>query len=164
MCIRDRIYQHPYLIHLQQKLPSKSKVMLRIDPEDVTQAYIYDPLNKALIRLECLTINAEPGMSWLDFQRARKTHKQDTTDQIGADAELVRQEKAKLRRDVHQTHLQAEKRLKQTQRKKKQAPRRSTKGEIQISAPESPANHTWEDASSPAGWSLERLFLEGDSK
>ncbi len=162
--VQGLLYHHPYLIHLQQKLPAKSKVMLRIDPEDITQAYIYDPLNKALIKLECLTINVEPSMSWLDFQRARKAHKKDTADPIGADAELVRQEKTKLRRDVHQTHLLAEKRLKQNQRKKKQAPRRSTKGDVQISAPESPENHAWEEASSPAGWTLERLFLEGDSK
>ncbi|WP_374497307.1 Mu transposase C-terminal domain-containing protein [Vogesella indigofera] len=158
------LYHHPYLIHLQQKLPGKPKVMLRIDPEDVTQAYIYDPLNKALIKLECLTIDVEPGTSWLDFQRARKAQAQGTTDPTGPDAELVRQEKTKLRRDVHQTHQQAEKRLKQAQRKKKQVPRRSTKGDIQLIAPETPENHAWEEVSSPAGWSLERLPLEGDSK
>lgn len=162
--VKGLLYHHPYLIHLQQKLPGKPKVMLRIDPEDVTQAYIYDPLNKALIKLECLTIDVEPGTSWLDFQRAHKPRAQDISDQTGPDAELVRQEKTKLRRDVHQTHLQAEKRLKQAERKKKQAPRRSTKGDFQVRAPVSPENHAWGEASSPAGWSLERLPLEGDSK
>jgi putative transposase len=77
---------------------------------------------------------------------------------------LVRQEKAKLRREVHQTHLQAEKRLKQTQRKKKQTPRRSTQGDFQISAPASPENQGWENDSSQQSWSLERLPLEGDGK
>lgn len=162
--VKGLLYHHPYLIHLQQKLPGKPKVMLRIDPEDVTQAYIYDPLNKALIRLECLTIDVESGTTWLDFQRARRARAQDINDLTGPDAELVRQEKAKLRRDVHQTHLQAEKRLKQTQRKKKQTPRRSTQGDFQISAPASPENQGWENDSSQQSWSLERLPLEGDEK
>lgn len=162
--VKGLLYHHPYLIHLQQKLLGKPKVMLRIDPEDVTQAYIYDPLNKALIRLECLTIDVESGTTWLDFQRARKARAQDINNQTGPDAELVRQEKAKLRREVHQTHLQAEKRLKQTQRKEKQTPRRSTQGEFQISASASPENQAWEDDSSQQLWSLERLPLEGDDK
>ncbi len=114
------IYHHPYLIHLQERLAAKQKVMLRIDPEDVTQAYIYDPINKGLIRLECLTQDLEPGTSWLDFQRERKgrTVQSDTVEGRTPDAEILRQEKAKLRREVHQLHQDAEHDLAQQSRKR----------------------------------------------
>jgi len=157
--VKGLLYHHPYLIHLEQKLPAKAKVMLRIDPEDVTQAYIYDPLNKALIKLECLTIDVEPGTSWLDFQRNRKIATPDlTTVSDGPDAESIRQEKAKLRREVHQHHLDAEHALRQQRRKKTRSHKRV---DATTSLSEDSTSFTpWWEAAKQDDWLIERTEVE----
>lgn len=160
--IKGLVYHHPYLIHLQEKLPDKAKVTLRIDPEDIHQAYIYDPLNKALIKLECLTIDVEPGTTWLDFQQKRKTPNTDITIKNGPDAEAIRQEKAKLRREVHQHHLDAERTLIQQKRQKKNQAKHSVAKAQPHASPEAQAT-PWRNDSEPDEWYIDQLGLKGES-
>lgn len=112
------IYHHPYLVHLEEKLPEKQLFMLRIDPQDVTQAYIADPVNKALIKLKCLTPNVEPGTSWIEFQQSRKKIDSDVEKDIDPHTDTIRQEKAKFRRKVYQLHQDAEHELERKTRQK----------------------------------------------
>lgn len=112
------IYHHPYLVHLEEKLPEKQLIMLRIDPEDVTQAYIADPVNKALIKLKCLTPDVEPNTSWIVFQQSRKRTNSDAPEYSESHVDTIRQEKAKLRRKVHQLYQDAEHELERKTRQK----------------------------------------------
>lgn len=157
------IYHHPYLIHLQKKLPAKQKIILRIDPENVDQAYIYDPINKALIKLECLTTGIEPGTTWLEFKKSRKTSDTDVVEDMTPDADTLRQEKAKLRRDVHQRHQEAEKTLQQ--RKRSKAPgKKPRKSNAQIQDNPAPQSDSWSDESLAAEWFIDHLELKGEPR
>ncbi|MBM5575315.1 Mu transposase C-terminal domain-containing protein [Deefgea sp. CFH1-16] len=106
------VYEHPYLVHLQERLDGKT--MLRVNPDDVTQAYLYDPNNRSLIQLNCLTDLAEPGMCWLDFQTLRK-RRNDCGDQQD---ETIRRARVALIEERHQCHLSAEQQLKSKARSK----------------------------------------------
>ncbi|VEB42738.1 Transposon Tn7 transposition protein tnsB [Chromobacterium violaceum] len=152
------VYHHPYLIHLQARLPAKQKIMLRIDPEDITQAYIYDPINKALIRLECLTQGLEPDTSWLDFQRDRKGRiaQSDTVEGSAPDTNTVRQEKAKLRREVHQLHQDAEHNLTQRTRKRTKSKKRDLTGSCQKPHRSTTSSSAYPEESLGDDWFIDR--------
>lgn len=111
------IYHHPHLIHLRECMPSNTKFMLRIDPEDVRQAYIYDPINKALMKVDCISIDTDQELSWRDYVAMRKDQQFDNdTDDVAQ--EKVRSDKAALNDEIFQLQARADQQLRASKGKK----------------------------------------------
>lgn len=157
------IYHHPYLVHLQEKMPGNREVMLRIDPEDVTQAYIADPINKALIKLKCLTPDVVPDTSWTQFQQSRKKPDAEVVADMTPDANILRQEQAKLRREVHQLHQDAEHELERKTRQKarEKSQRRNSKATSHGQANSTRSSAPRVDNTDIDGWFIERPNPKG---
>lgn len=119
---KGAVYEHPYLVHLQEKFDRKT--MLRINPDDVTQAYLYDPINKSLVQLNCISDLAEPGMSWLSFQERRKNRFRNDQDLQHDDP--VRKDRVALIEERHQFHKTAEQQLKHKTRPQAKKSRQQT--------------------------------------
>ncbi|MDE1712704.1 DDE-type integrase/transposase/recombinase (plasmid) [Chromobacterium amazonense] len=111
------IYHHPHLIHLRECVPKNTKFMLRIDPEDVRQAYIYDPINKALMKLDCISLDTDEELSWREYLAMRKTPPADQ----GADdvaLEKIRNDKAALNDEIFQLQARADQQMRKSKGKK----------------------------------------------
>jgi putative transposase len=91
--------------------------MLRIDPEDVRQAYIYDPINKALMKVDCISIDTDQELSWRDYLSMRKDQKSDNdTDHVTQ--EKIRSDKAALNDEIFQLQARADQQLRALKGKK----------------------------------------------
>lgn len=105
--VKGLTYHHPHLVHLQASASRNTKFMLRIDPEDIRHAYISDPINKALIKLDFISQSINEKTTWREYINTRK----EMAIQSEADSPLAEQvisEKAALNEEIFQLQRSAE--------------------------------------------------------
>lgn len=150
------IYHHPHLINLRECAPKNTKFMLRIDPEDVRQAYVYDPINKALMKLDCISLDTDEELSWRDYLAMRKIPAADHADDIAL--EKIRSGKASLNDEIFQLQSRADQQLRALKGKKPSNGRKAA--DTKHAAIPINANATVVDDSE--GWEVEVDTLRGD--
>lgn len=70
--IRNLFYTHGRLSDMQ----FRKKVTIRINPDNVKEAYLADPSNQALLTLRCINPGVDDEISWQQFQQKHKESRQ----------------------------------------------------------------------------------------
>ncbi|KPC52281.1 Mu transposase C-terminal domain-containing protein [Amantichitinum ursilacus] len=102
---KNAAYSHPRLIHIEQRW--KDEVTLRINPDDMTEAYVYDPTEKILLKADCINPDVEPGLSWSDFIKRNKDRRTKWSSSV--ESEVLRKAKLGLILELDYLHKTAEK-------------------------------------------------------
>lgn len=118
---KNLVYHHPYLVHLQERLKGGQRTILRINPHDVSQAYLSNPVDRSLIKLKCLNTDVIDGTSWECFVGQRRKSFSNVVQGLTPSEDVLRSARVAQIRARHELHLHAEQThtRKQMQRRKR---------------------------------------------
>jgi len=119
---RNLRFGSPALAALGLRLGKQRKVEVLYRPEDISCAYVRDPIHKALIEVPCITQGISPGMSLDAFELLRRVAANSApSDPIGSVNAAARA----LREEIAGRHESAVKALEQKRRAKRAAKRQT---------------------------------------
>ncbi|WP_197342667.1 DDE-type integrase/transposase/recombinase [Ralstonia solanacearum] len=169
---KNLVYHHPYLVHLQGRLKDTQKTMLRVNPQDVSKAYLLNPFDRSLIQLKCLNREIAQGTTWEDFRRQRRDSSSEVAHGATLSEEDLRHAKVAQIRTRHELHIQAEQALARKQRRKRDALGKTVAGDLSPARRRSAAPRRTDRANdiaarqgesdaAEAGWAVGTLAIAG---